>query len=315
MTVTSENGSNIEYRAVTIVIVSYQSFATILSTLSSVFRCYSEGLADCVVVDNSSTDGTQALIRKHAPWAQFIEANENLGFARGCNLGAQRVETPYTLFLNPDAEIEPVALQAMLEFIEASENIGIVGPATICKPNGCTEVLQMTGPIPTPRSVLPPKVAKAFGEDLVKPIYPGDSPFQTGWVCGAVFLIRTDLLQRLQGFDPRFFLYWEETDVCLRAAEAGFEVWAMGSAVAYHVAGASSKEDMNKINGCIARHYYQSRRLFMLKHYGWGSTTSAEIAEWFWLLGLSLLDFIRGRGLSRFRIRLQAPLFSLPGDG
>lgn len=305
---------NTEPRPVTIVIVTYQSSATILSTLNSVSRCYSEGLANCVIVDNSSSDDTRSLIRQHAPWAQFIEANENLGFARGCNLGAQRVKTPFTLFLNPDAEIEPAALKTMLDFIVTSEAIGIVGPATICKPDGCTEVLQMTGPLPSPRSILPPKVAKALGEDAVKPICPGEAPFKTGWVCGAVFLIRTDLLQKLKGFDSGFFLYWEETDVCLRAIEAGFEVWATGSAVAHHVAGASSNEDLNKINGCIARHYYQSRRLFMLKHYGWIRATSAELVEWVWLFSLSLLDYIRGRGLSRLRIRLQAPLFSLPGD-
>ncbi|XOV81711.1 MAG: glycosyltransferase family 2 protein [bacterium] len=299
---------------VTIVVVTYQSSATIIATLRSVFRCYSDGLVECVVVDNASTDGTQALVRKHAPWARLIECAENLGFARGCNLGAQNVTSCYTLFLNPDAEIEPVALKSMLRFFDTSKNIGIVGPATICMPDGHSEVLQLTGPIPTPRSILPSKLAKILGEKIARPVIPGEQPNKTGWVCGAVFLIKTDLLNQLRGFDPGFFLYWEETDVCLRAMQAGYEVWAVGTAVARHVAGASSQDDPHKINGCIARHYYQSRRLFMIKHYGWIRTTSAELVEWLWLLCLSLADTARGKGLSRFTVRLQAPLFSLPGD-
>jgi GT2 family glycosyltransferase len=143
-------------------------------------------------------------------------------------------------------------------------------------------------------------------------IVPGSAPSRTGWVCGAVFMIRTDLMKRLHGFDPRFFLYWEETDICKRAENMGFETWAHGTAVAHHVGGASLSIDDTRIGGCIAKHYYQSRYYYMVKHHGRFAATIAELGEFLVLSMLSIIDVARGRGLRRLRPRMQAPLFSEP---
>jgi len=125
-------------------------------------------------------------------------------------------------------------------------------------------------------------------------------------------MIRTALVRQLAGFDPRFFLYWEEMDVCKRAEDAGFETWAVGTAVAHHIGGASTSRDDTRVGGCIAMHYFQSRYYYMIKHHGWFAATAAELIE-YGLLGLrSLVDLARGRGLSRFRPRRMAPLLSLP---
>lgn len=296
----------------TVIIVTFNSADSIRATLASVDRCRTEGLARCIVVDNASTDETRDLVCRHGPWADLIESRHNLGFARGCNLGLERVDTPYTLFLNPDAAIEPGALRVLLDFLSSHDRVGIVGPATICRPAGEEEVLQLTGPLPTPRSILPRRLARLLGEPALEPIVPGAEPYQTGWICGAVLLAGTPMLRELGGFDPRFFLYWEETDLCLRARDAGYQAWAVGSAVARHAVAISSRNHPFKINGCIAEHYYQSRRYYMLKHYGWWKATTAEAMEWIWLLGASLLSLARGSGLREMKTRFQAPPFSLP---
>ena len=119
-------------------------------------------------------------------------------------------------------------------------------------------------------------------------------------------------MRRLNGFDPRFFLYWEETDVCERAEHEGFETWTLGTAIAHHIGSASAAPDDTMISGCIAKHYYQSRYYYMAKHHGRLAAAIAEIGE-FALLGLrTMMDVVRGRGAHRLLPRMQAPLMSEP---
>lgn len=125
-------------------------------------------------------------------------------------------------------------------------------------------------------------------------------------------MIRTHLAQQLGGFDPRFFLYWEETDLCRRSQHLGLETWAVGTAIAAHICGASSEDNGTRIHGCIGKHYYQSRRYYMIKHHGWLAATGMDVVEFVLLFLRTVVDVLRGNGAKRLRPRLQAPLFSLP---
>ncbi len=299
-------------KPVTAVIVTYQSARTIGVALAAALRCRDAGLLDLVVVDNASSDATREILASHAGWADVVLEATNHGFARGCNLGLARVKSPYTLFLNPDAAIEPPALRTMLEFMEQRPDAGIVGPATLCGSKD-RPLLQPTGPYPTPWSVVRDATPLLRRRSSAVTIVPGSPPMRTGWVCGAVLLIRSRLARQLGGFDPRFFLYWDEIDLCRRAEYAGYENWALGTALAHHVVGASSG-GVPRVGTAVAKHYYQSRYYHMAKHHGWLAATAAELAE-FALLGMeSALDALRGRGLERLRPRLQAALLSLPDE-
>lgn len=297
-------------KPLTAVIVTYQSASTIAGALSALRRGHDAGLLDAVIVDNNSSDATQDILEREANWAHVLFTGKNNGFGRGCNLGSAHVSNPYTIFINPDAVVEPEAIRTMLDFMEQNPMVGIVGPAIVEGEADAIGELQVTGERPTPASML--RAALPRSPSGSRPIEPGSLPFRTEWVCGAVLMIRTELLRRLHGFDPRFFLYWEEMDLCLRAEELGFETWAVGTAVAHHVGGASSSPDDTRVGGCIARHYYQSRAYYMVKHHGWLATGFAETGE-FALLGMrALVDLVRGHGLKRLLPRLRAPLFSLP---
>lgn len=303
--------SNNRSPKVTAVVVTYQSAAALEATLPATRRCYQAGLMDCVFVDNASRDTTHQLLNTESHWARVILTGVNNGFGRGCNIGLAKVTTPYTLFLNPDAQIEPEAVAHMVGFLDLHPAVGIVGPATLCG-DGQTERYQGTGKLPTPwsivRRVMP---LLPFKSDLT-PIVPGAAPFKTEWVCGAIILIRTELAQRLQGFDPRFFLYWEEMDLCRRAAAMGFETWAIGTAQAQHICGASSTVDDTQIFGCIGKYFYESRYYYMIKHHGWLAATVADFFEFSLLATRTLLDLCLGKGSVRLRPRLQTPLFSQP---
>jgi N-acetylglucosaminyl-diphospho-decaprenol L-rhamnosyltransferase len=299
-------------RPVTAVVVTYQSAGTIGAALEAMRRCHDAGIADCVVVDNGSSDATAELLERERAWATVILTGRNNGFGRGCNIGFEHVESPYTLLLNPDAVIEPEAVRTMVAFLDEHPRVGIVGPAIVEGSGAEPGELQRTGarldPVAQVLRAIPLLRAGTFS----RPIQPGSEPFRTGWVCGAMLMIRTSLMRRLGGFDPRFFLYWEEIDLCKRAEDAGAETWVVATALGRHVGGASSAPDDTRFEGCVARHYFQSRYYYMRKHHGWVAATAAELVEFGMLLLRSAADVLRGRGAARLRPRLQAPLFSQP---
>jgi GT2 family glycosyltransferase len=297
---------------VTAVVVTYQSAATIGGALAALKRCQEARLLDTVIVDNDSSDATREIVEREGCWPRALFTGRNNGFGRGCNIGSAQVTTPYTIFINPDAVVEPDAIRTMVQFLERNPKAGIVGPAIVEGADGRGGELQMTGDRPTPASVVRAVLPLPGRPGALRPIAPGSQPIRTGWVCGAVLMIRTELLRQLGGFDPRFFLYWEEMDLCRRAEAAGFDIWAVGSAVARHVGGASSSDDDACISGCIARHYLQSRYYYMSKHHGLLAASAAEIAELVLLSLRTIVDAARGRGLNRLRTRLQAPLLSMP---
>jgi N-acetylglucosaminyl-diphospho-decaprenol L-rhamnosyltransferase len=211
---------------VTAIIVTYQSARTLGRALAGARRCHDAGLLDLVVVDNASRDATREILAREAGWARVVLESANHGFGRGCNIGFGHVKSAYTLLLNPDAVIEPPALRTMLEFMDERPDAGIVGPATLC---GSDEQLQPTGPYPTPWSTVREALPLLRRRSSAVAIVPGAAPLRTGWVCGAVLMIRSALMRELRGFDPRFFLYWEEIDLCRRAEQAGYENWVLGA--------------------------------------------------------------------------------------
>jgi hypothetical protein len=294
---------------VTAVVVTYQSANTLDALFAAARRCKAAKVLDFIFVDNGSTDATPQILAYQTGWADVEITGVNNGFGRGCNIGLAKVKTPYTLFLNPDAQIEPEAIQTMVAFLDAHPLVGVVGPATQVADQ---HAYQATSSLPTPWSVLRASIPLLNSASDAQPILPGSEPFQTGWVCGAVFMIRTDLAWRLGGFDPRYFLYWEEMDLCHRVADAGFQTWALGNALASHICGASSVDDESRIAGCIGEHFYQSRRYYMVNHHGWLAATLAELGEFAFLCLRTCADVLRGKGIARIRPRMQAPLLSQP---
>jgi GT2 family glycosyltransferase len=297
---------------VTAVIVTYQSAGTLAPTLHALKDCHDRGLMNSIVVDNASSDGTPALLLQQGDWLQTVLSPVNLGFGKGCNAGLAKVSADYTLFLNPDAEIKPEEVQKLIAFMDAHPQAGVCGPLTLVGRGEADARYQVSGRRMLPSDILRSMFSLTAARDLHLPILPGTAPYQTGWVCGAVFMVRTQVLQSLGGFDPRFFLYWEETDVCKRLEDAGYQVWAVPGAQATHIGGASSPADGSRIAGCISEHYYKSRRHYLQKHHGWLTATVVELAEFGLLALLSVADVLRGRGWGRILPRLQAPLFSLP---
>jgi len=203
-----------------IVVVSFNSEGEIDGCVTSA-AAQKGVVTEIIVVDNASGDGTAELVRRLP--CQLIESVENLGFGRACNLGARQASGDYLFFLNPDARFErDNSLETAIRCLESHPRWGMAG-VRILSPSG-TEVERPRSDYPGERSL---------------PYPMGKLPGTIAWVLGAGMLFRRDVFEQLGGFDPDFFLYAEEIDLCLRTRKAGFEIGFVRESAVTHVGGSS----------------------------------------------------------------------------
>jgi GT2 family glycosyltransferase len=291
---------------VTVVVVAYNSRAVISHALESARASRDAGIVEeCLVVDNDSSDDTVELVHREHAWCTVIENEENLGFGRANNIGISRARTPYVLLLNPDAALEQAGLARLVSFLDESPRAGAAAPA-IRQPDGRW---QFAGDLLSPRDVVLEAIGHPSALQRRRTIRAGEAPFRTSWLCGAVVLVRKSLLDAIGRFDPRYFLYFEETDLWQRALRAGWELWAIGEAVAWHRQGGSTKAVGRRLyHDCIATHFFRSRFEYMCAHFGWPQAAAAELVELGVMTTRAATRAVRGRASDDFWTRLRAPV-------
>jgi GT2 family glycosyltransferase len=243
-----------------VVVVTYNSAATIEACLRSV---QTEGAAEIVVVDNASQDGTPRLLAARFPELRLIANAVNEGFGRACNRGWRATRAPFVLLLNPDTELQPGALSALLAFAADQPRAALVGPR-IVNPDGSLQ--HSCFRFPTLRMVL----TGFFG------LIPLDSPangrypraayeraHQVEHLLGACLLARRAAADQVGLFDERFFIYFEETDWCYRMRAAGWQNWYCPAATVLHLGAHSTSRDPERMSG----EFYRSQARFYRKHY------------------------------------------------
>jgi len=202
-----------------------------------------------IIVDNASTD--RASIRQIATdhEATLIELSENKGFGIACNIGAAEAKTEFLLFLNPDVEIRPNALQILREAAERYPEASAFNPR-ILNENGTTRFKRHSNLLP--RSKWLAKVAQE--KDCEIPV-----------LVGAAIFLRKVHFDTVGGFDPLIFLYYEDDDLSLRLRDECGPLYFIASAEVIHIGGASSSRsvDVARIKGY---HLGRSRVYCSLKH-------------------------------------------------
>lgn len=251
----------------TVVTVTYNSADTIGPMLDALRPAHAAGLVEIVIVDNASKDATLDAL---APYEReglirVVHAGGNIGFGRGCNLGASHATTDFILFLNPDARMDTVSIGALEAALDADPSAAVAAPA-IERPD---HSIQPIGMLPTRCSLIfeRTRLHRAFlcPQRLAK-----DQPaVRTRWVSGAVFMVCRETFNSLNGFDPRFFLYYEESDLFRRLLKRGHHILATGQATCHHIGGHSADSvQAGRIAGSIAEHFIRSRNYFARKHFG-----------------------------------------------
>lgn len=267
---------------VVVLIVSYQSAPLTIENLRSVQAQAASATPDiairAIVVDNASGDYPilQQAIEENGwgSWVTLILAPRNGGFAYGNNLAACRAfeeyAPDYLHLLNPDAQVEPGAITALVRFLESHGAVGIAG-------SSFENLDGSDWPIAFRFPSLISELCAALHIGLVSRLFQRWQVPRTmsraaqpvDWISGASMLIRARVYETLGGFDENYFLYFEETDFCRRAREAGFPTWYVPESRVMHVAGHSTKT-MERTGGPkeLPAYWFESRRRYFAVAFG-----------------------------------------------
>jgi len=247
-----------------IVIVNWNAGFLIKECIDSIIKFKSSSVSKIIVVDNNSTDGSENFLDNYAD-VTLIRAGENLGFGKACNLGASLCQAEFILFLNPDTQLRSCTLSKVLRYMHEEENakVGICGVQLFDERD---QVARSCSRAPSAGALL----AHAIGMTKIFPSF-GDAMREWDHSCtrivdqviGAFFLVRRNLFLSLDGFDERFFVYFEEVDFSVRAKNMGWYSVYFSDAEAFHLGGGTSYQVKAK------RTFYsmRSRIQYAFKHF------------------------------------------------
>ena len=202
---------------------------------------------EVIVIDNASADGSAEMVAREFPWVRLIANRENRGFTGGNNQGIGAATGRYVFFLNPDTVVVDDALAAMVGYLAAHDDVGVVGP----------QLRYGDGSLQSSRRRFPTLGSALLESTPLEWHWPGnrwarwyrmeDQPGAAAiqdvdWLVGAALMTRRPVLERVGGFDEGYFMYSEELDWCRRVKAAGWRVVYLPEAQIIHYEGRSSEQ-------------------------------------------------------------------------
>jgi N-acetylglucosaminyl-diphospho-decaprenol L-rhamnosyltransferase len=268
---------------VTAILVNYNAGDELRHALQSIADDMAGAPWEAFVVDNNSADGSGAVAEQFGPPVTLIRNAENVGFGRGVNQGVTAARAPLVLIMNPDCRLVPGAIAALRAALAAHAACALVGPRILNTDGsvqgsargdpdmltglfGRTSALQRLLPWLTvsKRNVVTTGLPAAHGPA---------SSVTVDWLSGACVLgLRTALLE-IGGFDPRYFLYWEDADLCRRLRARGHEIRYVPSATAVHRVGHSSRT----AQAAAIRAFHASAYLYYSTHVAPGALNPKRV--------------------------------------
>jgi GT2 family glycosyltransferase len=225
------------------VIVGYRSYAEVDDCLGALAAA--DPSIEAVVVDHASDAAALEALRARHPGVTFLPTSDNPGFGAGMNRGVARASGALLLLLNPDVRVDPQAPGRLADWLDAHPRSAVVGP----------RVRTADGRLEASARRFPSWSTVLGGRSTwLSRVWPGNpltrrnllvdparvAPADVDWVSGACMLVRREAFEAVGGFDERFFLYWEDADLCRRLADHGWTVSYEPGAVVTHAGGRSS---------------------------------------------------------------------------
>ena len=249
-----------------IIVVNFETPDYTLECVRSIYHNKPHCAFEVIVIDNGSKDQSLEHLRKELPQAVCIETGANLGFSRANNLGINNAQGNFILLLNSDTKILDNSLDKMLEYLIANPHVGAVGPRQL---HGNGKLQLSWGNFPT-------FISEAFRKvlhyrlsindlkirDYLEEKYAGST--DVDWVSGSCLLARKDALQQAGLLDGRFFMYFEDIDLCRRMKDAGWRVHYNSDITIVHYGGVSAKRNLMR----VLVEYRRSQIYFTRKYYG-----------------------------------------------
>ena len=226
------------------------------------------------VVDNASTDGSAAMVRGRFPWVTLLENSANTGFAGGNNLAFRECNGRYILLLNPDTEIRPGGLAALLEFMESNPEAGAAG-ARLLNSDGSLQQSCYRAPTPGRELWLLFHLDKLFPGYVTYSMakWDTDQPRRVDVLKGACILLRREVIDQEHLFDEEYFMYSEEVDLCHRTHTAGWSLHWVPQAQVVHHEGQSTRQAA----ASMFLHLYRAKLLYFRKNGGQGAARSYKL--------------------------------------
>jgi len=261
-----------QFPLVSVIVLNWNGLADTLACLESLRRLDYPDYG-VVVVDNGSTDGSPAAIRKRFPEVTLIETGENLGYAGGNNVGLRHALAQgagYALLLNNDTEVAPDFLRRLVEAAQSDPQIGVAGPMIYYYDQ--PEVIWSAG------GAIDWQRGKTWmvGLDERDSGQFGTVPREVDFVTGCALLVKRPVLEQAGLLDERFFVYYEEVEWCVRARRTGFKIVHVPQARIWHKISPGAQADSPLV------HYYMTRnRLLFLRATGagWRAWVHTLLAE------------------------------------
>jgi GT2 family glycosyltransferase len=270
-------------------IVTYNSAPLLRACLDSL-RAQTLQSFEIIVVDNASRDGSVALLEAEYPEVKLLASPTNLGFGNANNLALATAQGRYIVLLNPDAVLATDTLARALQHSGAHQDAGMGGgllqgtqgewqPSARQFPSLLNEALTLSGLANRyPHSRFFGRFDRTWADAL--------QPAIVDWVPGAFAILPRGLVDRIGLFDPRFFLYYEEVDLCRRIQQAGFKVYYWPDLVITHIGGASSETVAQLAFSSSGKQLtlwrMQSQLLYYRKWHGWLYAAAVKLFEQAW---------------------------------
>jgi GT2 family glycosyltransferase len=208
---------------------------------------------EVIIVDNASSDGSQAMLARQYPEARLILNSQNLGFAAACNIGIKASAGKYPVLLNPDTVVEAGCFKSLFYLMESNPKAGIAGP----------KVFNSDGSLQPTCRAIPGYFNILFArKSPITAIWPGnpgasrymlrvlpeDKPSPVPALAGVCLILRREMLEQTGLLDERFFMYLEDIDLCLRASQKGWPVFYVPQARVTHDWGKSSEQEKDRMD-------------------------------------------------------------------
>lgn len=235
---------------VTVTVVSWNTRELLRACLQSLSDGVSRSRVEVHLVDNASSDGSIEMVLADFPEVRVFPNSQNLGFARANNQSWREAEGRYWMLLNPDTEVRPGAIDALVSFMDSHPQAGLA-TARLVNLDGTPQYCAQ----PTPtigRTLLEASRLHRFlpastrGSTLLSTYWTYDKPMKIGWTWGTALIARREAVETVGPLCDDFFMYGEDLEWCLRMADHGWEIWFCPEAEVLHHGGQSSAQQWSE---------------------------------------------------------------------
>jgi GT2 family glycosyltransferase len=258
----------------TILIVNWNSADSIATCLESIRDHANHLNPQVIVIDSGSFDGCADMLGSRFPDVEFMQSPANIGFGRSNNLGFTRATGEWLLLLNPDTVLRAGAVEALMNALETRPQAWIAG-ARLCRPDGAVQ-RHSVHRLPTPWRCATDSEWSRRRDWRFLGLEHATAPVEVEAVSGACMMMRSSIFRRLGGFDPGFFMYAEDMDLCLRIHRQGGRILHVPQAVVVHQGGACSPGEARITSAITMR---ESLDRYFRIHHGRGHVLLHHLAS------------------------------------